>query len=532
MGKVLNVTFTSSLTDLCELNSSFDTGVLRVCYVGDNNNGSHISEEAINRSLKTIYNCPVVCNYDRETDSIGGHDVEVVKDANGSLRLVNLTQPIGVVPESARVWFDDYEEEDGSVHRYLYTEVLLWKRQEAYQKVKDDGVSKHSMEIGVKEGYSKDGRYYIEDFEFTAFTVIGVQPCFEGSALELFSKKDFKKQLSEMMSDLRESFQKVDTSNEDDNNTTEENEMEGGEKVLDQKMELVAKYGIKVEGLDFSIEDLTVEELEAKFVEMTTAVDKEALEEEVFEDAASAEDEFVENQIEDATENNFDLTDNVVEEIRREISKVKIETSWGLERRYWYVDSDFEKSEVYFVDEEDSALYGAPYKKDGDSVTVDFEQKKRMKWAIVEYVDGDTDVSFAADVFASLKSAREDKDAVGKAYADASANMDALTLEIEELRQFKQNVDAEVASAEREAILSKFEDLFGLEAFEALRGECSDMSVEALEEKCYAIRGRNASVAKFSAETKTPKLIIGASDESNTDNEPYGGVFVKYGTTN
>ena len=60
MDKVLNMTFASSLTNLCEVNSSFDTGVLRICYTGENRNKSFFSKEAIVNSIPTIYNCPIV----------------------------------------------------------------------------------------------------------------------------------------------------------------------------------------------------------------------------------------------------------------------------------------------------------------------------------------------------------------------------------------------------------------------------------------------------------------------------------------
>ena len=169
MDKVLNMTFASSLTNLCEVNSSFDTGVLRICYTGENRNKSFFSKEAIVNSIPTIYNCPIVCNYDRETDTLGGHDMELVCDGNGVLKLINATTPVGVIPESAKVWFENYEEDDGTIHEYLYAEVLLWKRQEAYQKIRNDGITAHSMEIKVKDGKSIDGIYHVDNFEFNAF---------------------------------------------------------------------------------------------------------------------------------------------------------------------------------------------------------------------------------------------------------------------------------------------------------------------------------------------------------------------------
>ena len=250
MDKVLNMTYESSLTDLCEVNSSFDTGVLRVCYTGQNRNNSYISKEAILKSMKTLYNCPVVCNYDRESDTLGGHDMEIVRDADDSLRLINLTTPVGVIPESAKVWFEDYEEEDGTVHEYLYTEVLLWKRQEAYRKIRKDGITAHSMEIRVINGQSVDGVYHVYDFEFTAFALIGVDPCFESSALELFAHTNFKQQMAEMMQDIKETFHKDDPSQEVDHTNLEEYSMEGGKKVLVEKIIAAAELGVDNESAE------------------------------------------------------------------------------------------------------------------------------------------------------------------------------------------------------------------------------------------------------------------------------------------
>lgn len=505
MDKVLNMTFASSLTNLCEVNSSFDTGVLRVCYVGDNRNGSNISEEAIRKSLKTIYNCPVVCNYDRDSDTLGGHDIEVAKDANGDLRLVNLTDPIGVVPESARVWFDEHEEEDGTIHRYLYTEVLLWKRQEAYHKIKTDGVSKHSMEITVKDSHSKDGVYYIDEFEFTAFTLIGVNPCFEGSALEMFSKRDFKKQLSEMMQDLKESFQKVDTSNEDDNKAIEEYSVEGGEGEMDQ------------ENMEITTEEIATEDTGSDVATSNDVVEEEMI---------TTEDGSVDTASEGDAQD-FALTGQILSEIRRVLATVTTETKWGTEERYWYVDCNFETKEVYCEDSEDWLLYGFTYEENGDGITIDFNSKKRMKWAIEEFETGEQEVPFE-EAFARMKKSEESFAEMESKFAEATERISAMEAELIELRQFKSDADASNAKAERDAVLAKFEDLVGVEAFEALRDNCSDIGVDALEEKCYAIRGRNVNVAKFTADVKAPKLTVETTD--NMDDEPYGGVFVKYNT--
>lgn len=512
MDKVINMTYASSLTNLCEINSSFDTGILRICYTGDNRNGSHISKDTIKKSLQTIYNCPIVCNYDRESNTLGGHDIELVRDSNGSLHIINVTQPVGVIPESAKVWFEEYEEEDGTVHEYLYAEVLLWKRQEAYQKISKDGITSHSMEITVKDGVTIDGIYHITDFEFTAFTLIGIRPCFEGSALEMFSKQDFKQQLSEMMQDLKESFKQVNTSPEVDNTHPQNYSMEGGERVLKDKMELIAKYGIDIESLDFSIDDFTVEELTEKFEAMKAASGEGDPAPEATADPAPAEDKFA-------------LTSNIIDELYRVLGEVKIEREWGECTRYRYVDCDFELNEVYCWDSSDWLLYGFTYAVDGDSITIDFDSKKRKKYIIADFDEGEQPSPFAP-VFADMEQKLHDSAEWEAKYQTASDTIASMKTELGELRQFKTDTETAIAKGERDEVFAQFEDLVGVEVFETLRENCMEYDIETLEEKCYAIRGRNGGAAKFALENKTPKIKVEKTDASN---EPYGGIFAKYG---
>lgn len=513
MGKVVHMAYSSSLSSLCEINSSFDTGVLRIAYTGANRNGSFISKETFERCIETLYNCPIVCHYDRETDSIGGHDVELVSGEDGSMRLVNMTIPIGVIPESSKYFWSVVEEEDGTEHEYLCADVLIWKRQEAYRKIKEDGITAHSMELTVKDGAMEGGLFVIKDFEFTAFCLLGDEhePCFESSALGLFSYDEMKKQMAEMMSDLKNEFSLVVPPVGDNDKHPQNHPMEGGEKVLNEKLALVAEYGLEVENLGFSIEDLTLEELREKF--------------EAMKPAEPAVDPVVDEPAEPKAD--FALAGQIRDEIYNALSVEKIECCWGEMTRYHYVDHDHEALQIYCYDAEDWKLYGFSYSMNGDNVVIDFESKKRMKFAIVDFDEGEQPAPFAGVFEEITKQYTANDTQWSEKYQTASDTITSMENELGTLRQFKTDTEAAAKAAAQEEVFAQFEDLVGVEEFDALREHCAEYELDALEEKCYAIRGRKGTTAKFTTESKPPKLKVDKT--APVSNDPYGGLFARYG---
>lgn len=514
MSNVMHMAYSSSLSSLCEINSSFDTGVLRIAYTGANRNGSFISKETFERCIKTLYNCPIVCHYDRETDSIGGHDVELVTGDDGSMRIVNMTIPIGVIPESSKYFWSVVEEEDGTEHEYLCADVLIWKRQEAYRKIKEDGITAHSMELTVKDGEMEGGLFVIKDFEFTAFCLLGDEhePCFEGSALGLFSYDEMKKQMAEMMSDLKNEFSLIVPPTGDIDIHPQNNPMEGGEKVLNEKLALVAEYGFDAENLEFSIEDMTLEELREKF--------------EAMKNADPAVDPVVEEHAEPQID--FALAGQIREEIYNALSVEKIECCWGEMTRYHYVDHDHEALQVYCYDAEDWKLYGFTYTMNGDNVVIDFDSKKRMKFAIVDFDEGEQTAPFASVFEEITKQYTANDTQWSEKYQTASDTITSMNEELGSLRQFKTDTEEAAKTAAREEVFAQFEDLVGVEEFDALRENCAEYELDALEEKCFAIRGRRGASAKFAHESKPTKLKV---EKTQPVNEPYGGLFTRYGHT-
>ena len=256
--------FNSSLDNIIKCNDSFDSGVLRIAYHGENRNGSFISKETMERcAARSIFNVPVVANYRRETNTIGGHDAKIVRK-NGIPTLVNITQPIGVVPESASFWWENITEENGEVHEYLCTDVLLWKRQEAYAKIKDDGITSESMEIDIKKSHREGKLLIVEDFEFQAFCLLGdVKPCFESASLAMFNEDDFCMQFSSMLAEIPDAI-----------NFTQ-NPKGVKNLVIKEKLKLMDEYGLTIDDIDFELEDYTCDELKKKFEAMKAACKKD-----------------------------------------------------------------------------------------------------------------------------------------------------------------------------------------------------------------------------------------------------------------
>ncbi len=513
LGKNMSLMFecgNASLYDVKEVNPSFLSGSLKVMYLGPNRNGSFFSREAVEKALPTMKNVPIVCHWDDVAGEIGGHDVDVVADKNGVLRLKNLTEPCGVVPDHAQFRFVNEEDEDGEEHVYLVVDgVLLWKRQDVCHHIVNDldGKVKHSMEITVKDGAFDDtGNYIIKDFNFTALCLLeNCEPCFQGSELELFSATEFKTRMEEMMSELKEYMKKFDTSTEDENNNYA---TEGGEKVLEDKKKLVADYGIDIDSLEFSIDDFTIEELTEKLEAMKNDNDNSGKK----------------------SDEQFELSSNLFEEIRASLDAVTVTREWGESCRYYYVDSDLDMNEVYAWDCEDWLLYGFTYSMDGDKVVIDFESKKRKKYAVVDFDEGEQGSPFAG-TFSSMSNKIDELKELGEKFSEVTKEMDDAKAELSELRQFREAAEQAANKALRDEVFGKFEDLDGIDAFEALKADNDSYSIEDLEEKCYAIRGRNSSVAKFSTENGhvgQVRIVIPDAGKVDSGVEPYGGVVEKY----
>lgn len=199
------------------LNPSFHTARLRIMAIGSKaHNGAKFSHDGTMKALPTLKNIPLVTQYDRNTKNLKSHEFE--DDGNA------LTYGIGVIAESCQQWIEEVEV-DGETKEYLCSEVLLWKR----QKREYDFIKKHrdlnvSMEVMMnRPKRAKDGSVEVEDFYFTAVTVlgVGVNPAF-GEANLVFAKDGDDYQ--QMMFELNQFENGGNTMPEDNQVQTTENQ--------------------------------------------------------------------------------------------------------------------------------------------------------------------------------------------------------------------------------------------------------------------------------------------------------------------
>ena len=206
-----------------DINPLMSSCQVKVLYVGKNRNGSYISKDVAAEMAKTLRGAPIVGYYKKDKKDFADHGEQLIWDDEG-IHFNCLTKPYGFIAPDAKVWFQDFEDQDdfgnNIVRTYLMTTGYLWSGQfEEAQQVLDDGGKPHSMELdekSLKGHWSTDIKdniefFIINDAIFSKLCILGddVEPCFEGSAVTApqisasFTLDDnFKHTLFEMMQEL------------------------------------------------------------------------------------------------------------------------------------------------------------------------------------------------------------------------------------------------------------------------------------------------------------------------------------------
>ena len=144
-----------------------------------------------------------------------------IEISNGKFEMKDTTKPYGFVPTDAKVWFQQYQDDDAVIREYLCTEGYLWTGQyPECQRIIDKG-NNQSMELDTeridaywtKDENEKPQFFIINEAIVSKLCILGedCEPCFEGASvtkpeteIKFSLGDDFKEQLFSMMQEIKD----------------------------------------------------------------------------------------------------------------------------------------------------------------------------------------------------------------------------------------------------------------------------------------------------------------------------------------
>ena len=256
---------------------------------GGNYNYTKFTKEALVDAEPTLKNIPILAYIkctDEELDKydFDGHNVmtKIVESPNGyKVEFKYLERPIGVIPESNNVTYE--ESEDGE--EYCSCDGYIWKTyaNEGYEIIKMAEQKSVSMEIREREGHydDEDDLYEISKFKYLGITVLGddVMPAIEGANLQKYSQsqsyKEEMKALYEAIYDYEKKGEDVEVDFSKFCTLLNVESIENEDALYSMIEEAMVKFSNEATELAGQITELnsTIEtkdaELEAKDTEMT-----------------------------------------------------------------------------------------------------------------------------------------------------------------------------------------------------------------------------------------------------------------------
>ena len=501
---------------------------LQSCHTDLNVNGSNIDSSVMEAALPSFSNRPILGYIHKVTTDENpegqwefySHNMH--EDENGDV--VYDEYPIGIIPEScnAQLVYDEekkktYCEVDG----YIFEEYS--KAAEILQREEECSVS---VELSIRElSYDAKQKFLnIEDFWFSGVTILGktpqgneVKPGMTGSNIKLadFSSKNnslFEDYESKMV-ELQARIENLETAcfNKEQSSSVHTLTKEGGnEENMTKFEELLANYNKTVEDVTFDYENLSDEELEAKFAEAfgeDNETDGENSEgNETSEPSNNGEGESPsepdgtdgEGQTFEKMTRTFEISHD---DIRYALYNLLVSYE-DADNEWYYITGVYDS---YFVYEnwDGGKIYGQKYTKDNDNVAFDGERYNLHK----EYLT-DSEYTEIQDMRSNYSSIVEELNT----YKSAEVFADKMTVFDDEA----------------------YSEYLDTDEFKTLMSEESvnQYSKEELSEKADATLGKLVKKNKtFSFAGETPqkrhvnRVAFNAEKETEDTYKPYGDLF-------
>lgn len=422
-----------------------------------NLNKTNIETDTFKDKISTAHFRPVlahiVTNENGEKD-FGAHDFHTETDEDGNEKVVYEEQPIGAIDGTkTRIEYD----EDAKVNRAILSGYLFEEYcPDAIEIFERRGNEiDNSVELSVISFVydAKKKAITFTDYYVSALTLLGEdhQPGMEGSSMNLVETfENHGEDFNEILDKFNNILSKF------------ENLQKGGETV-NKFEELLQKYGKTVEDITFEYENLSDEELEAKFAEAFEQTESEPEPE----PAPESESEPVFSVQYGDTKKEFSLS-----------------LSDKIKAIYQLVNATYE-DDWYGVDVYDEDGYIEMY-------GWCFEKNYRQKYT----ADGDVYalVGEREEIFARYLTQEEiDK-------------LESMKSNYAALEQYKNDKEAEIAHNERMSALVGYSTIENTDEYKALVESIDKYSKEEVIEKADAIVGKYARQGiQFNFESEAPK---------------------------
>lgn len=133
----------------------------------------------------------------------------------------------------------------------------------------------------------------------------------------------------------------------------------------------------------------------------------------------------------------------------------------------------------------------------------------------------------------TIRALTEERDVLTQQIADLkksqSKEMEEIMKELEDLRSYKSNIEKEQRKIAIDGVLDNFKDLHETDEFKELIKGIDDLTPQQLEDKCYAIVGKQARAKRAKQPVVAPKVNIASSTKEKTSakDDRYGGLLFK-----
>ena len=515
-------------------------GKVKVFHIGPNRNGSSVTKEAAQKALNTIAYKPLLANF-CEIDGVKdftSHDMELNEDGT----ITYLERQIGCfTADSPVIQYDETTEKE-----FVFAKVAIPREYtDACSIIEAKNGTKVSAELIINEmNYSaKDDILELTDVIFQGATCLGrnpetgeaVEEGMQGARLDIVDfSKDNNSVAAEVDTDINnklfEILEKLNTTISNFSIKKNYNQ-EGVNEEMDKLNELLEAYELTLDELNFDVEGLSDEDLEAKFTEAFGDAEEFKKKKRCSEDEESEEedDDFAkcgtkkkkcdaEDESEEDDEESEEDFAGCGKKKRRcslntEEGTVQFELShddirmnlYGLlndneeDSYYWicevYDDYFIYQKETYTEDGYETKYYKQGYSKTEDSVEL----------------SGDAEEVFPTFVTESERTA-----------------LDMIRSQYEELKKFHDETIAAQEKAQKDEIFNdeKYSILDGNEKFAQLKKDSAKFNLSEIEEKCKVIFAEEIMAkGNYSAGEKKSGGKLSFNLKVDTKKKAYGKLF-------